>query len=334
MAHIGYVLSHEQFRAPELLEIGVAAEQAGFDMLWTSDHIHPWQDNQGHSGHAWITLAALGQRTHHIPFGTGVTCPTYRYHPAIVAHAFASLGVLYPGRVFLGLGSGEALNEQSATGDWDDYDKRAERFVEAVQLIRKLWEGKPVTHRGRHYTVEGLKLYDLPSTPVPLYMAAEGPKSMRLSGMYADGLITDAKSALEQEMRQAFMQGAQESGKTLDAMSIHAELFVYVGAQQEAERIAQLWRFLPKAWTDFVNVHDPREIDRRAQEEIPLDQVLNMWTVSSDPQVHRAKLQELIDGGVTHIYVHAGNQDQMRAIQFYRDEVLPQVSHERARAVS
>jgi TAT-translocated FGD2 family F420-dependent dehydrogenase len=333
MAQIGYVLSHEQFRTPELLEIGVAAEQAGFDMLWTSDHIHPWQDNQGHAGHAWVTLAALGQRTQRIPFGTGVTCPTYRYHPSVVAHAFASLGVLYPGRVFLGVGSGEALNEQAATGQWGDYDERSARFVEAVELIRKLWGGQPVTHKGTYYTVEGLKLYDVPATPVPLYMAAEGPESMRLAGLYGDGLITDAKSALQPEMREPFAAGAREAGKNAGSMPIHAELFVYVGDQAQAKDVAKRWRFLPKAWSDYVNVPDPREIDRRAQQEVPLDEVLQMWVVSPDPQAHIAKLNELIDGGVTHIYVHAGNDDQRQAIEFYRDEVLPKVRGERSRAV-
>jgi TAT-translocated FGD2 family F420-dependent dehydrogenase len=332
MAQIGYVLSHEQFRTPELLEIGVAAEQAGFDMLWTSDHIHPWQDSQGHAGHAWITLAALGQRTRHIPFGTGVTCPTYRYHPAVVAHAFASLAVLYPGRVFLGVGTGEALNEQAATGAWGDYDERAERFVEAVQLIKRLWAGEHVTHRGAYYSVESLRLYDTPETPVPLYMAAEGPNSMRLAGAYGDGLITDAQSATQLDKREPFAEGARAAGKRPEELPIHAELFVYVGTRQEAEPIARQWRFLPRAWSDYVNVVDPREIDRRAQAEVPLDDVLAMWTVSPDPAAHVARLQELVDGGVTHIYVHAGNADQQRAIAFYRDEVLPKVRGERARS--
>lgn len=334
MAQIGYVLSHEQFRQPELLEIGVAAEQAGFDMLWTSDHIHPWQDNQGHAGHAWITLAALGQRTQRIPFGTGVTCPTYRYHPAVVAHAFASLGVLYPGRVFLGVGSGEALNEQAATGQWDDYPERACRFVEAVELIKRLWTGETVTHRGGYYSVQGLKLYELPDRPVPLYMAAEGPKSMGLAGTYADGLITDAQSAIQPEMRRPFEAAAREAGRDPAAMPIHAELFVYVGSEQEAEPVARKWRFLPKAWSDFVDVPDPREIDRRAQQEVPIKDVLQMWTVSPDPAAHVQKLEELITGGVTHIYVHAGNEDQLAAIRFYRDEVLPKLRGGRDRAVS
>src|SRR5690348_10631884 len=139
---VGFVLAHEQFPAPRLVELGVSAEQAGFDELWTSDHFHPWQDNQSHAGQAWITLAALGQRTHSVRFGTGVTCPTFRYRPPIVAQAFASLGVFYPGRVFLGVGSGEALNEQPAGGGWADAHERSERMREAVEVIRKLWTGQ------------------------------------------------------------------------------------------------------------------------------------------------------------------------------------------------
>jgi F420-dependent hydroxymycolic acid dehydrogenase len=333
MAQIGFVLSHEQFTQPELIELGVAAEQAGFDMVWASDHIHPWQDNQGHASHAWLTLAALGQRTQRITMGTGVTCPTFRYHPAVVAHAFASLGVLYPGRVFLGVGSGEALNEQAATGQWGEYEERADRFEEAVQLIRQLWQGEPVTHKGTYYQTEGLKLYDLPSTPVPLYMAASGPKSMHIVGANADGLITDAESAIEPKLRQALDEGLRNAKKDPTRFTIHAELFVYVGDKKQAEPVAKKWRFLPKAWTDYVDVPDPREIDRRAQKEVPIDDVLSMMTVSPDPAEHVAKLQTLIDGGVTHIYVHAGNENQPEAIEFYRDHVLPRVRGERASAL-
>jgi F420-dependent hydroxymycolic acid dehydrogenase len=332
MTQIGYVLSHEQFRQPDLLTIGIAAEQAGFDTLWASDHIQPWQHNQGHSGHAWITLAALGQRTQRISFGTGVTCPTYRYHPAIVAHAFASLGVLYPGRVFLGVGSGEALNEQAATGQWHAYPERASRLVEAIELIKALWTGETITRDGDYYSVEGLKLYELPDQPVPLYMAAGGEQSMGLAGKYSDGLISDAESAVKPELRQAFAAGAHEAGRDPQTLSIHAELFVYVGTTQEAEPVARKWRFLPKAWSEFVDVPDPRVIDRRAQQEVPLADVLQMWTVSPDPEPHIQKLEELIAGGVTHIYVHAGNENQIQTIQFYRDHVLPQGRGERARA--
>src|ERR1051326_5327570 len=135
---IGFVLSHEQFPVPQLVELGVQAEQAGFHAIWTSDHFHPWQDNEGHAGFAWVTLAALGQRTQRILMGTGVTCPTYRYRPQLVAEAFASLGLLYPGRIFLGVGAGEALNEVPAGGGWGNYQEPAARLEEAVNIIRKL----------------------------------------------------------------------------------------------------------------------------------------------------------------------------------------------------
>ncbi len=160
---IGFVLSTEQFSPSDLLKFGGAAEQAGFDLVWSSDHFQPWQDNEGHAGQAWVILSALGQRTQRVSFGTGVTCPSFRYRPAIVAQAFATLGDLYPGRVFLGVGTGEALNEQAATGEWAEYDERHNRLEEALTIIRQLWSGKIVNYQGRFYQVENAKLYTLPA---------------------------------------------------------------------------------------------------------------------------------------------------------------------------
>lgn len=330
MASIGFVLSHEQFPAPQLLELGAAAERARFDLVWTSDHFHPWMDNQGHAGQAWITLAALGQITR-LPFGTAVTCPTYRYHPAIVAQAFASLGVLYPGRVFLGVGSGEALNEQPVSGAWGDYEERAARFVEAVELIRELWKGDWVTHRGEFYHVENARIYDVPAQPVPIYMAAEGPQSMRKAGAHGDGLITDSKSAVDKELRRAFEEGAREAGKDPQQMPILAEHFVVVGGKAEADESARMWRFIPKAWDEFVHDPDPRSILQRAEKELSLDEVARNWVVSDDPQEHASSIQELIDSGVTHIFVHSGQADQQRVIDFYSTGVLPLLRGQRAR---
>src|SRR5579864_8391184 len=144
---LAFMLGHEQFRLPELLSLGAEAERAGFDLLATSDHFQPWQANEGHSGEAWVTLGALGQRTQHIWIGPTVTCPTFRYHPAVVAQAFASLSLLYPGRIFLGVGSGEALNEQAAVGSWPKWPERSERLIEATDIIRRMWKGQQVDHR-------------------------------------------------------------------------------------------------------------------------------------------------------------------------------------------
>jgi F420-dependent hydroxymycolic acid dehydrogenase len=328
MVAVGFVLSHEQFPQPELVELGVAAEQAGFDMIWCSDHFHPWMDNQGHSGQAWMTIAALGQRTERIVMGTGVTCPTYRYHPAIVAHSFASLGVLYPGRIFLGVGSGEAVNEQAATGQWGDYDERAERLEEAVILIRKLWSGDWVQHDGRYYQVQNAHLYDLPEQMIPIYIAAGGDQSMKLAGQHGDGAVSDGKTLLEPKMREAFEQGAKEAGKNADMLTKHAESFVFVGTREDALEAAKLWRFIPKAWEKYVDNADPREILKQANAEVKLDEVIEDWVIGGDPQVHIEAIQKLVDGGVTHIYIHSAQQDQQRVIDFYGREVLPHIQRE------
>jgi F420-dependent hydroxymycolic acid dehydrogenase len=145
---IGYMLGHEQFTVPELLHLGTLASQAGFQLLATSDHFQPWQANEGHAGLAWVTLGALGAKTSHSWMGTTVTCPLFRYNPAVVAEAFASLSQLYPGRIFLGVGSGEALNEEAATGMWPKWQERWDRLVEALAIIRQLWTGQRVTHKG------------------------------------------------------------------------------------------------------------------------------------------------------------------------------------------
>ena len=324
-AAISFVLAHEQFPVPQLVQLGAAAEQAGFDNIWTSDHLQPWQDNEGHVGMAWLTLAAVTQHTQRITLGTGVTCPTYRYHPAVVAEAFATLSMLAPGRVFLGVGAGEALNETAATGQWGNYAERSARLVEAVQLIRQLWTGEWVNFQGQYYQAPQTKLYDPPTQPIPIYMAASGPKSMRLAGMHGDGLITDAERAMQPELRRAFMEGAQSVGKDPDAMPILAEHLVIVGDENDARAGAKLWNFLPKSWAKYVNVEDPREIEQEAQQDVPLEKVYANWVVSRDPQAHIQALQKLADGGVTQIYVHSPQVDQQMVIDFYAREVLPQI---------
>jgi len=326
---IGFVLSSEQFRVDELVEFAPAAEQAGFDAIWTSDHFQPWQDNQGHSSQAWVTLAAVGQRTQRILMGTGVTCPTYRYNPAIVAEAFASLGILAPGRVFLGVGSGEALNEAASGGGWGDFKERNERVVEAIELIRRLWSGERVEHQGEYYQVHA-RLYDVPSSQVPIYLAASGQESVRSAAKHADGLVTDAERALQPELRQAFEDGARSAGKNPENLAIVAEQMVIVGDESVAQQYVPLWRFMPKAWNLYVDNPDPRDIQRRAEQDVPLEEVYGSWPVSEDPQVHVAALQKLIDGGVTHIFVHSCQPDQRRVIEFYGQDVLPKLQRSTA----
>ena len=320
---IGFMLAHEQFTVPELLQLGVAAEQAGFDLLATSDHFQPWQANEGHSSEAWVTYGALGQHTQHIWMGTTVTCPTFRYNPAVVAEAFATLTQLSPGRIFLGVGSGEALNEEAATGEWPKWTERSERLVEATEVIRQLWTGQPVSHKGKYYNVNA-KLYDPPTEPIPLLMAANGPKAMRRSGQYGDGLITDPKTWKEHKAE--WEAGARTAGKDPGKMPVLVEQFVAVGGEQDVRNSAELWRFIPKAFTEYYNVRDPQKIEEMADAEVPLQKVYSEWPVSTDPGPHIKKVNELFDSGATIVNIHSGQVDQKRVIEFYGREVIPRVN--------
>lgn len=319
---VGFMLGHEQFTVPQLVEIGAHAAQAGFGLLATSDHFQPWQANEAHCGEAWVTMGALTQRAQPAWIGTTVTCPTLRYHPAVVAEAFASLALLRPGRIFLGVGSGEALNEQAATGQWPKWPERWERLAEAIQIIRALWSGEPVSHQGKYYTLDG-KLYDRPAQPIPLLTAANGKKSMRLAGQHGDGLITDPLTW--QKFRSEWEAGAREAGKDPASMPVLVEQFVVVGDREEAKNAAELWRFIPKAFKKYYNIADPAAIQQQAEAELPLDKVYADWPVSTDPAVHVAAVQKLFDSGATIVNIHSGQADQKKVIDFYGSAVLPKI---------
>ncbi len=319
---VGIQLGHEQVPITELLDLGVAAEQAGFDVITSSDHFQPWQANEAHSGHAWVFLGAMSQRTRRILMGTTVTCPTFRYSPPVVAEGFSSLSRLAPGRIFLGVGSGEALNEEAATGQWPKWPERSERLVEATEIIRKMWKGGQVEHAGKYYKVNA-RLYDTPAKPIALLMAGNGPKAMRRCGQYADGLITDPDTW--KQHKSEFEAGAKEAGKDPSKMPVYVEAFVVVGGQKEAEYSAKMWRFIPKAWNPYFNIRDPKEIEDRANKEVDMQQLIKQWTVSTDPEEHVKKLNELFSSGATEVHIHSGQQDQRRVIDFYGSEVLPKL---------
>jgi TAT-translocated FGD2 family F420-dependent dehydrogenase len=317
---IGFMLAHEQFPIPQLAEIGTTAAKAGFGLLATSDHFQPWQANEGHAGDAWVTLGVLGERAQPAWIGTTVTCPTLRYNPAVVAQAFASLSLLHPGRVFLGVGSGEALNERAATGAWPAWAERWERLTEAIEIIRGLWSGEHVRHQGKYYTVDG-KLYDPPVQPIPLMTAANGKKSMRLAGLHGDGLVTDPLTW--KQHKPEWEAGAREAGKDPAKMPVLVEQFVVVGDEGEAKRAAELWRFIPRAFKKYYNTTDPAEIEQQANADLPLDKVYADWPVGTDPKTHTAAIQKLFDSGVTIVNIHSGQPDQKKVIDFYAKSVLP-----------
>jgi F420-dependent hydroxymycolic acid dehydrogenase len=319
---LGFMLPHEQFDVGQLVDLGVAAEEAGFDFVALSDHFQPWQDNEGHAGFSWVTMAALGAKTKRIRMGTTVTCPTYRYSPAVVAEGFASLSILHPNRIFLGVGSGEALNEQAATGNWDPWPVRSERLLEATQVIRELWKGADVKHNGKYYKVQA-KLYDRPRGTLPLLMAGNGPKAMRRCGIHGDGLVTDPKTW--KEHKGEFLAGLKEAGKDPGATPVLVEQYVVVGGKKELDEAVSKWRFGPKAWKPYFNIRDPKEIEARAMKEVPAEKVSDGWPVGTDASAHIEVIEELFQSGATMVNIHTGQEDQMRAIKFYKDEVIPKL---------
>jgi TAT-translocated FGD2 family F420-dependent dehydrogenase len=323
---VGFMLAHEQFTVPHLTELAEAAASAGFGLLATSDHFQPWQANEAHSGEAWVTMGAMAARIRQAWMGTTVTCPTLRYHPSVVAEAFATLSQLHPGRVFLGVGSGEALNEQAATGAWPAWEERWGRLIEALEIIRGLWSGNQVSHSGRYYTVYG-RLYDPPAQPIPILTAANGRKSMRLAGLHGDGLITDPLTWRRHKAE--WEAGARDAGKNPATMPVLVERFVVVGDRDDAARAAALWRFLPRAFKTYYDILDPAEIQQRANVELPLDEVIADWAVGSDPAVHIAAVQSLFDSGATIVNIHSGQADQRAVIDFYARSVLPQFAEPR-----
>ena len=323
---VGFVLSSEQFANHDLVEFGARADQAGFDAVWNSDHFQPWQANEGHSSLAWLTLGCVGQRSQHLLMGTGVTCPTFRYRPAIVAQAFASLGTLYPGRVFLGVGTGEALNEVPATGErFPRYAERHDRLIEAIAIMRRLWSGKPVTFHGTWYHVENARLYDVPQTPVPMYIAANGPKSARMAGRYGDGWVTTLKALKDPKMHDAFRAGAARPARIPTRWPSSPEEWFVNGDTQDAARGAELAlhrqgveevRFQPQP-----GGHQPAGGPRS-----PLEQVYKDWTVSRNPKVHAEALRKCKAAGATHVFVHSPQPDQTAFIDFFGRQVLPLLS--------
>jgi alkanesulfonate monooxygenase SsuD/methylene tetrahydromethanopterin reductase-like flavin-dependent oxidoreductase (luciferase family) len=243
----------------------------------------------------------------------------------MVAHAFATLGALYPGRVFLGLGTGEALNEQPTTGQWGPYAERAARLSEALQVIRRLWSEETVTFQGTYYRADGVRIFDKAPLPVPIYVAASGPRSARLAGREADGWITDPGTARRRpDVRDAFAEGAREAGRDSNSLARIVELWLVAGERDEALESAALWQFLP-VFNDVVDVAGPANVQRIAEERSSPEKTVAGWLVSAHPDEHLAAIEELAAQGATHIFVHSPQRDQRRVIDFYRERVLPRL---------
>src|SRR5258706_5250411 len=227
---LGYKASAEQFGPRELLDFATAAEERAFESVWISDHFQPWRYHNGHAPFALSWLGSAGERTKRVILGTSVLAPTFRYQPAVVAQAFGTLGVLYPGRMILGVGSGESLNEIAVTGgEWPPAKERLARLREAVELIRRLWTEDMVTFEGQYYRTLNARIYDKPDQPVPIYISAGGPVAARFAGRYGDGFICTSGKGDElyrDQLLPAVAEGAKAAGRNPDDIERTIEIKV------------------------------------------------------------------------------------------------------------
>ena len=328
MIRFGYKASAEQFPPTELLRYGVLAEELGFDSVFVSDHLQPWRHDGGHAPAALPWLGALAARTQRVAIGTSVLTPTFRYHPAVVAQAFATLGCLAPERVILGVGSGESLNEVPLGTAWPDGKERFARLKEAVTLIKQLWSEDRVSFDGQFYRTDKATIYDKPERPVPIYIGASGPAATRLAGRIADGFITTSGKGHElytDTLLPAVREGAGKAGRTLDGYDLMIE--VKVSFDHDLERARQdthFWGALALTPEEKHSVEDPVEMQKRA-DALPVERTVTRWIVSSDPAEHAAKVAEYLDMGFTHLVFHAPGPDQERFLRLYSDEVLPRL---------
>ena len=314
MVELGYALSSEEHTPRDLVRNAVAAEEAGFTFALISDHFHPWIDQQGQSPFVWSVIGAIANATEGLRLGTGVTCPTMRIHPAILAQAAATAASLMPGRFFFGIGTGENLNEHVLGLRWPPPEERLEMLEEAVEVIRELWKGEYTTHRGKHYTVSQARIYSLPDELPPIAIAAAAPKAAELAGRIGDAFISVAPEA---ELVGRF-EAAGGAGKPT-----YGQLTVcWAESEDEAIETAHTW--WPNAGLEGELSQElplPRHFEQ-AVETLTPEQVAEVVVCGPDPEKHRAKIREFVDAGFDHVYIHQVGPDQEGFIRFCERELL------------
>ena len=329
MLKIGYKASAEQFGPRDLLEFSVLAEEQGFDSVWISDHFQPWKHNDGHAPFSLAWLAALGERTSRITIGTSVATPTFRYHPAIVAQAFGTIGALNPGRVVLGVGTGESMNEVPATGmKWPKYKERFGRLRESIELMQRLWTEERVTFEGEYYRTESATIYDRPDEPVPIYLAASGPTVARLAGRVAQGFICTSGKAPElykETLLPNLDEGLHKAGRSRDEVEFMIEMKVSFDTDRDrAMEDTRHWAALALSPEEKTGIEDPVEIEKRAA-ALPLERVASRWIVSSDPEEQVERIAPYVEMGFRHLVFHGPGPDQGRFIRLYAEHVIPRL---------
>jgi len=332
MLKLGYKASAEQFGPNELLRFAVLAEQQGFDSVFISDHFQPWRHTGGHAPFAFAWMGALGARTSRIAIGTSVLTPSFRYHPSIVAQAFGTLSAMFPGRMILGVGTGESLNEVPATGmKWPEPRERLARLREAVKLIRLLWSEERVTFQGEFYRTENATIYDRSDAMPPIYIAGAGPMISKYAGQVADGFICTSGKAPElyrDTLLPNVAAGLQAAGRSADAIERMIEMKVSFDLDpRRALEDTRFWAALALSAEDKMSVEDPLEMERLA-DALPVERAAKRWIVSADPEEHVNRIRPYVELGFRHLVFHAPGPDQESFIRLYAERVLPRLREE------
>jgi G6PDH family F420-dependent oxidoreductase len=315
---IGYKLSSEEFTAPQLVRLARAAEEHGFSFALISDHYHPWVDRQGQSPFVWSVLGGIAESTRKLILGTGVTCPTIRIHPAIVAQAAATAATMLPGRFFLGVGSGESLNEQIAGARWPATPVRQAMLEEAIEVIRLLWRGGLQNHHGRYYTVENARVYSLPDQPPPLMVAASGPKGARLAARAGDGLISPGPPV--RDVIDAFRDGGGADKPRYGELNV-----CYDESEDRARQLVkEIWPIAGIPGPLLFELPLPSHIEAAAR--LVGDAQIAAVPVGPDPERHAEAIRQYLRGGYDRVFVHQIGPNQERFMDFYARDVLPSLS--------
>jgi coenzyme F420-dependent glucose-6-phosphate dehydrogenase len=319
---IGYALSSEEHSPLDLVRYAAAAEEAGFEYALVSDHFHPWVDAQGQSPFVWSVIGAIAETTNELRLGTGVTCPTIRIHPAIIAQAAATAATMMPGRFFLGVGTGENLNEHILGDRWPEGSVRVEMLEEAIEVIRLLWKGGYQSHHGRYYTVEEARIYTLPDEPPPIYVAASKPDAAELAGRAGDGFISTAPKA---ELVDTFESAGGESKPKIGQVTV-----CFAESEAEARRTAhEVWPNAAIAGDLSQELALPRHFEDAA-EMVSKDDVAEKVVCGPDSEKYFEQIEMYADAGFDHVYLHQVGRDQENFFRFASEEILPRFAGDRA----
>jgi coenzyme F420-dependent glucose-6-phosphate dehydrogenase len=326
---IGYKASSEQFAPREMLEYAVYAERIGLDSVTVADHFQPWRHEGGHAPFSIAWMSALGERTSRVLIGTSVMTVTFRYNPAVIAQAFATMGCLFPGRIMLGVGTGEALNEVAvARLQWPEFRERYARLREAVRLIRQLWSEERVTFDGEYFQTTDATIYDRSEQPIPIYIAAGGPQLAKYAGRAGDGFICTSGKGMDlytERLLPAVTEGVAAAGKDLDTFDRMIEIKLsYDRDPRLALENTRFWAPLALSAEQKHTLHDPREM-ARAADELPIEQVASRWIVASDPDEAVAGIKQYVDAGLTHLVFHGPGHDQRRFLTQFGEDLLPRL---------